>query len=387
MTSVYKTLSKERTRTRQGTFAQGITLAKIKRDVEIFSNKASYVIELDIDGNVLEAYSNPPFEKLLDCIVVISPIVFEGAYIDQAIVLEIGISRFVPYKRTEVKANKPDKKKQCKVIHARSLVETLSWEKTQKILPALWRAIQFCVDSKMETWTRGTFIQKPRSIRIGATYFPAYEAWIMIRIPKEHVLLYAILKSKDEIDRSSPNKNYHSSSELISEEFNFFMKLYGYEKKEHSEDTIKKSEILEKVAKRIERKIKQGSYTKRSIEAIKNMLRTKQRGETFVSLFDSLFHIFDIPEPTNDVFLDEYEPLLKEKGIQNLVDTCTLRPMVIHRCDAVRKSHASNCLSIAIIGSREHLERLDIRNTNNRLFGSNQKKTGDTIELDNDIPF
>ncbi|MBP6948899.1 MAG: hypothetical protein KBC41_03580 [Candidatus Pacebacteria bacterium] len=382
--SLNQSLSKKRVkRLTKSTTAADITVAKVTRDAAIFLNRASYVIELDVDGNVLEDYSNPPFESLLDCIVVIAPIQFDGKTI-KAIVLEIGISRFVPYKRTQIKTDKKDKKNGREIIYARNLVEPLSWEKTQKILPTLYKAIQFCVDSKMEKWTRARLIQSTRYTQNNSTYFLPYEAWIMIRIPKEYSLLYAILKIKDQIDRSIPNKNYDASSTLIAEEFIFFMKVHPNEETDYSDSVIKKSFTLAKIATRINKKIKSGVYTTRSIVVIKNLLRVKG-GETFVLLFEKLFSVFDITEPKNDVFLDEHEFLLREMDALHLIDSCNIKPMVIHRCDVVRKIHASDCFSIAIVGSRDHLEKLDLRNTENRLrdsYGKNNKS-----DSDNDIPF
>lgn len=270
----YHTLSKERTRAKTGTFTKTPTVGKVIRDAKTMKDLASYVIELDTEGNVKNHYCNPPFGQILDCIVVLAPAKFQGVTVKQAVALEIGLSRFVPYKATEIKAVKPGNKKQCHVIPHRQYIGTLPWEVVQKILPTIWLAIQICVDAKMERWTKAKFVQEsPKGKqRLGTRRLVEYEAWITIRVPKEYALIYAVLRLKDEYDKLQPNKNYATVAETACLEFDFFRKLNPLCAGSYSDEVIEKSSTLSSFAEWIKRKIEVHGYTSRSIKDLRRLL-------------------------------------------------------------------------------------------------------------------
>ena len=362
----YRSLAQERTRTEAGTFARGVTIGKVERDAATMKEKALYVIELDSKGNVLKHYSNPPFHKLLDCIVVLAPAQFQGVRVAQAVALEIGLSRFVPYKATEVKSFRPNNKKQCKVVRERQHVGVLPWKVTEKLLSTLWLAIQICVDQKMEHWTKARLIQDPIEdiSKSRPRNLVVYEAWITIRIPKDYPLIHAILRLKDEADRTKIGKNYTYVAEIIRREFNLFRNLKAFYKGDYPDEVLKKSNILYSLAGWIKKNIQFRGYTMRSVNAIRTLLQEKNSAD--VTLFDDMCRVFKVPKAPPDIFLDTCEPLLGNKKAQ-LVEGCSLRPCRVYKYEKKRKVHAQECFTIAIIGGREHMEWLDARNTRNRL--------------------
>lgn len=374
----YRSLAKERIRTEAGKFATGVTIGKVERDAATMKEKALYVIELDSKGNVLKHYSNPPFHKLLDCIVVLAPAQFQGVRVAQAVALEIGLSRFVPYKATEVKSVRPNNKKQCEVVRERQHVGILPWKVTEKLLPILWLAIQICVDQKMEQWTKARLIQDPveDTSKPGSKNLFVYEAWITIRIPKNYPLIHAILRLKDEMDRTKTGKNYAHVAEIIRREFSLFRKLKASYKEDYPDEVLKKSKILYSLAGWIKKNIQFRGYTTRSVYAIRMLLQEKNLQD--VTLFDDICRVFKVPKAPPDIFLDMCEPLLGNRKAQ-LVEDCSLRPCRVFKLEKKRKVHALECFTIAIIGGREHMERLDARNTRNRL-NANQ------AQEDSDIP-
>lgn len=391
MKTTRHSLAKERLRDDRGNFAQGITVGKVIRDAKIMKHLASYVIEIDSEGNVLQEYSNPPFETLLDCIVVLAPVTFQGTYVHQAVVLEIGLSRFVPYKATEIKANRPGNKKQVKVINERRQTGILSWKVTQKILPAIWTAIQKCIDEKMEKWTKARLIQEavPGKYRLGTKRrLSVYESWMTIRIPKEYALIHAILRLKDESTKLEPGKNYAHVVETIRSEFDAFRMLNPLYRGKYPDEVLGKSKTLQIFAEWLSGKIERHGYTSRSIKAIRKLLKDGDSKD--LSLFNHVCKVFTIPEALPDVFLDTYEPKLGSQKKQ-LISDCPLNPHRVYRYEKRRTTQARDCFTIAITGGREHMERLDIRNTNNRLLAAKLKEGEPVVEdqesEDSDIPF
>jgi hypothetical protein len=387
MKTTRSSLAEERSRTPTGTFSQGVTIAKVIRDAKIMKFMASYVIEIDCKGNVIHQYGNPPFETLLDCIVVLSPIQFQDTHIDQAVVLEIGLSRFVPYKATEIKADRPDKKKQRYVIPSRQHVGTLPWQAVKKILPTIWTAIQICVDAKMERWTKARFVQEAVSEKqpLGTKRFAVYESWVTIRVPKEYALIYTVLRLKDECNKLQPNKNYVAVAETTRLEFEFFRKLNPLSRGNYTDEVVEKSVTLERVAKWIRRKINVHGYTSRSIKALRKLLRKGDSKD--LSLFDKVYRVFKLPKAPPDIFLDTHEPMLGNQRARLLAE-CPLNPFFVNKYEKRRTTQARDCFTIAITGGREHMERLDIRNTQNRILAKKIKE-GCVVEHqeDFDIPF
>jgi len=364
----YRSLAKERGRTVAGTFDNGPTVGKVIRDADTMRQHARYVIELDHHGDVVDHYLNDSKAHHVDCIVVLAPAKFMSKQVDQAVALEIGFSRFVPYKMTEFKASKPGKKKQVKIIQERTRVGTLPWNVMERLLPVLWHAIQVCVDKRMETWTRARFVQEYD----GKRGLKVYEAWITIRIPKDQPHLFAVLRLKDEKDRCSPGKNYAFSAEIIHREISSFRKLKASYHGNYPDEIIKGSGSLRMIADWMKKNIKYRGYTDRSFDAIRKLL-AKHASESR-RIFDEVCRIFKVPKAPCDKHLDEFEPLINDHK-ELLVRSCTLRPVRVARREQKRSEktdkqgakHALNCYTISILGSKEHMLRLEERNSYNRL--------------------
>lgn len=387
----HRSLSEERSRTGKGTFAPGATVGKVIRDAENMREYARYVIVLDHSGDVVDHYLNDSKGHLIDSIVVLAPAKFLGECVDYAVALEIGLSRFVPYKMTEFKTNKPGKKKQVKVIQERTRVGTLPWGITTRLLPVLWRAIQICVDKRMETWTRARFVQE----YFGQRGMSVYESWITIRIPKDQPLIYTVLRLKDEQDRTSPGKTYAASAEIIHREIGLFRKLKVSYRGAYPDEVIRGSSSLRMIADWMKKNIKYRAYTNRSFEAIHKILLGYD-GES-LRIFKELCRVFKVPNAPRDNQLDTFESSLGEHK-ELLLSGCTLRPCRVIKREQKRNAetekkgpkHALDCYTISILGSKDHMRELDERNTRNRLaFETSAKPSQVEVisECDDDIPW
>ncbi|MFA5131997.1 MAG: hypothetical protein WC444_01565 [Candidatus Paceibacterota bacterium] len=384
----HSSLAKERSRTGIGTFTEGGTVGKAIRDAEVMERRAMYVIKLDDKGNVREHYRNPPFETLLDCIVVLAPAIFQGVRIEEAVAMEIGLSRTAPGKAIEIKADRPDCKKQKEVIQQRLHIGILPWHVVEKLLPTLWIAIQQCIDKKMEGWTRARFIQSPDSgsENRNKKRLCVYESWMTIRVPKEYALVYTILRLKDESDKLKPGKNYAEVAESVSRELNLFRNLNPSHHERYSDEVLKRSGTLRWMADWMKKKVEFHGYTMRSLKAVRKLL--KERSPQDLALFNTVCRVFRVPEAPPDIFLDVHEPLLGNKKKQLLLE-CPLRPHRVYKYEKRRKlthAHAPDCFTIAIVGSHAHLEKLDARNTLNRIKTARETRKF-VPDDDSDIPF
>jgi hypothetical protein len=377
MKSKRSSLSKERNRVK-GRFGEGVTLGKVLRDGAIMEGEARYVIELDSEGNVIKHYRNPPFDSLANCIVVLAPAIFLGVFVEKAVCLEIGFGRFVPYKATEIKAVKLGKKKQCKVIHARHRLGVLPWGVMQNLLPTLWKAIQVCIDETMEGWTRARLIQDKM---LGSKAYSVFEGWCSIRIPKDQPLLYALLRLKDEQDRILPGKNHDHVVGSIQAELDLFRSLNPLYSKEYNDDVLRKSQILRKLASKIDKNISFRGYTTRTLDTIKALLEKRNPQDLY--LFNRVCKVFKVKEPQFDSFLDDCELVFGENK-KELLSTCTLRPCRVVKYDRRRTKHAEDCYTIGVFGSRDHMLRITDRNTAKRLLKDDLPTNEDQ---DADIPF
>ncbi len=134
----------------------------------------------------------------------------------------------------------------------------------------------------------------------------------------------------------------------------------------------------------MKKNIEYRGYTNRSFEAVRELL--KKISHRDLSLFDQVCKVFKVPNPPSDKMLDHYEQLLgKEKGM--LVQKCTLLPCRVVKYEKRRKQHAQDCYSISIIGSRELMKKLDLRNVENRLRTARTANKLDKQDQDDDIPF
>jgi hypothetical protein len=335
---------------------------------------AKYVIRLDESGNVTNHYRNKARHRLVDCVVVLAPATFYGEYVEQAVALEIGLSRFVPYRAAEFK-----EREQTHFLPERTKIGTLPWSTVRRMLPTLYHAIQTCVDKRMETWTRAKLVQE----NIGKRGMTVYESWLTIRIPKDQPLLYALLRLKDEADRKHVGRNYAFVAEKIVEEIACFQRLQASHRGRYPDETIKKSARLAVVTSWMKKNITYRGYTKRSLEIVRALI-AEQDIES-LHIFDRACKIFKLPSPRVDTFLDQSEKSLgKEK--EKLLGDCTLHPCHVVKREKKRTQHAKNCFTISIFGSKEHMIRIDRRNVANRLSGSQAKSSKD-LPSDDDIPW
>lgn len=240
-------------RTPKGTFSAGHTLEKVHRDAAMMEKYAKYVIRLDESGNVTNHYRNKTLHRLVDCIVVLAPAKFCSEYVEQAVALEIGLSRFVPYRAAEFKDGQ-----QTHFLPERTKIGTLPWATIRRMLPILYHAIQTCVDKRMETWTRAKLVQE----NIGKRGMTVYESWLTIRIPKDQPLLYALLRLKDEADRKHVGRNYAFVAEKVIEEIACFRKLQASHREKYPDETIKKSTRLDMVTSWMKKNIKYLRYSR-----------------------------------------------------------------------------------------------------------------------------
>ena len=358
MSVSFRSLAQERARTGKGVFAPGLTAGKVIRDAQTMKRHARYVIELDASGKLLKHHENK--SSSLDCIVVLAPVLFQGGKINQAVALEVGLSRFVPYAYAEFKSSNPKSKKQVQRIRPRTQIAVLPWETVRGLLPILWHAIQTCVDKRMETWTKASLIQDSGGIK----GFKEYEAWLTIRIPKTQPLIHAILNLKSEEGKELPGKNYAYAAATIHRDIQLFRKLKSAYRGQYPDEVIKSSHVLQTVAGWMKKNIQHRGYTNRSMDAVRRLL--EKHSTESLRIFDEVCRIFKVPAAPRNQHLDHCEQLLGQDK-DTLVQTCTLRPCRIFKREKKRTKHAKECFTISIFGSKDHMERIHVRNINNRL--------------------
>lgn len=354
------------------------TVQKVIRDGAKMYQFSRYVIVLDAIGNVIESFENYSSTEVVDCLVVLAPCVYKGASIDNAIALEIGFRRFVPYKQAEYRLPITETTYKICAIKDRLPVISLAKNLVLAILPELVKGIQRCVDSLIGTWQNSTPIQI-RENKNGDQY--TYIASIFARIPKQERLLCAAARFKEtefRLSKTGPLATLAKKIQALCREFIAGNKRSKTEQGDYLQRSIKKSHTIWLIEEALNKRIKYRKFTEQMIYRM--LILVGKRNSPERKLLDQVFKVRAIAKPVKDI---ELEALEKEFGHSRKVILAkwSLTTFVSIRHASKRTLHASDCLTVAVLGSHKELEKMIQARDNRRVTTYVQG------EEDAEIPF
>lgn len=307
------------------------TVDKVRRDGENMYCESRYVIVLNEDGVVVETIDRKT-EYTGNFLVVLAPVTYNGEFLPLCVVLEIGLSRSVPYQQFEKKFK--DRKKIS--IQKRRTVVTLSEKATISFLPLISSSLQDIVDEdishrKSLIWQTRASKKDGKQLRSGKFVTLSTEAEMVVFIFLEADL------------RHRTNGHLSLFVKLTKEKLDSLPYAY-YPNKE-----LKRL----KVAKDIAYVLGEANYPSHFVDAIRKKLgkeTTKYR-----ALFEQIIEVFKISFHSgneNDLLHKE----LSEKfsaSKDELVNLTRLSVMVHPKRDKARQIHAKNCIRVEVFPSKE----------------------------------
>jgi hypothetical protein len=343
---------------------------KVINDGKRMFEHARYVIVLDQNGRVTQSFENPPFGKtLVDCLVVLAPLMYRNTWVAQAVLLEIGFRRFVPYAQTEYRVNG-----KIKAIKPRRPVCKLSDKVMVELLPHIGNAIQVCVNSIIMTWEKSIPIQ----VRVVGNY--TYIASIFVKIPEEEKIFCAVVRFAEFRLRLSPSMTLGSCAILLKKTCERFIKAswrYKTESGDYLNSRVRKSGDANFIADTLRTRIKFRGYTRQMVDEM--LALVGKEGSPERELINQIWKLYKIPVPVRDTALDVLE---KEYGHlkSQLLSRWKLGNFISYRHQRKRMSHARGALTISVLGSEVELRKMIVEHDKNR-------KGPTEDEDDEDIPF
>jgi hypothetical protein len=301
--------------------------SKVARDGKIMYEKSLYVIVLDEQGTVVEAFENPPFTNPVDCITVLSPVIYKGVLIQHSVVLEIGLRRTSPYTRTEYRSAGSRKRgprirtkdKQNSLpppvrsrevrgcVNQRTPAFRLSDSSLLALLPELCKALECCITLFLETWERNNLLYKPNK---NAPH--SYSTSITARVVNEERLLCAAILFEDLRGRMGEERNLGANARYLKRECGLFMKANKRsltEQGDYLHDTVKRSHRAQSIADFLKVRILYYGYSLHMIQAMLSLVGRKNSSER--RLLDQIQKVHKVPAPLED---PQYQDLHKTYG-------------------------------------------------------------------------
>jgi hypothetical protein len=176
-------------------------VSTVKQDGITMYYKSRYVIVLDEHGTIVEKVNHRRIHSnkknnLATHITVLAPVVYKNHRINQAVVLEIGVSVSTPYTRFEYTENK-----RREYYGPRMPVAHLSTEAQIKLLPDIFQVIQTVIDEELEH--RATLIDRTRTEQCKHDRVVLYKGKSVTISKEDEVLIYALLKLDIEFRRKN----------------------------------------------------------------------------------------------------------------------------------------------------------------------------------------
>lgn len=307
------------------------TKEKILRDGIMMYCEARYVIVLDEHGEVVERI-NRSITYTGNFLVVLAPIIHEGKKIELSVVLEIGLSRSVPYQQFE--KNFADGKF---AVKGRRPVAKLTDEKIIELLLTFSQIIQDVVDE--ETSHRKRLIWKKygkdkKEMPIG----------IFVTVPFEASPLVYICLEKDFIERA--NGHLQLFVNMTREKLRKLKFAY------YPKDEIKRFKVAQEIASILF----DANYPSHFLEVIRRKLG-KETGK-IRSLFEQIIEEFEIKTKEKDDLDVLHENLEKVFGENKdiLINSFPISVQTHPKRNNRRSTHAKDCLRIEIHPSKEAIE-------------------------------
>jgi hypothetical protein len=333
---------------------------KVKVDSERMYAHARYTIVLGEQGNVLESQLKDRTKKNgLDCIAVFAPMIYRGVRIEKALVLEIGVRRFVPYAETNFRTGKPTRRGNLGgkriagiepkhsgrriVISPRFPVAKLSEDALFDILPDLTAGIQKCVDAIVETWSESETVQT-RWIVAGKlvrhVYTYSAQPSVTIRISREEALLCACASFADIAWRSSPTGQLAATARGIKHMLDPFSQSRKRAERDpdgsYEDEFVLEQIMLHYVADRLAKKVRLG-YSECLFERLLDHVGPKESIERMLA--EQIARLFKITprqnSPELQLYLDAYGEML-----DCLMERWTLRGFESMRAEDLKRKYA-----------------------------------------------
>lgn len=351
------------------------SVGKVIRDGEKMYRLARRVIVIDKTGTVVENFNNDLDHLFLNCIAILGPVEYKGKTVPKAVVMEIGLKRFVPYTYAELRVGN---------IPPRASVARLSDKTELNLLPTISAAIQEEVDAIILSWEKTKpYISVARSKNMnGKRVDHSYELnqRVFVKVPKEEYILSVSMLLREREWRASKRKHYDVAADSAKDKLRDFISLVGSRSTASVPDEkIKGSRICSMIANDFIMKIKHKGYRRHAIDEI--LARIGSEGSLERVLLERIFEVFKVPTaPVEEVLV--FKPPTQHQGTELLEKLGELISYRSIRHTHRRKVHASNCIVFTVLGSPASQNVINARLMSRTKAATNQDDTED-----DDIPF
>lgn len=309
------------------------TVEKIRSDGIRMYCEARYVIVLNEEGEVVEKI-NRSLTYTGNFLVVLAPVVYDEWKVNLSIVLEIGLSRSVPYQQFE----KWFGKEKISVQKRRPVV-MLSDEHLIYLMSVIVVAIQDVVDEEVSH--RKSLVWNTPTTRKNGSYLLNGK---FITIPLEITPLVFICLKKDFTARVEGHLSLFVK--LTKEKLSTFK--YAY----YPKGQIKRF----KKAKEIASILDEAQYPEHFINAVRKKLG-KPTGK-YRALFEQIIDEFKISfgiGNENDALLKKLDTKFEENS-KHLLEQFPLIVVMHPKRDSTRDVHARNCIRVEIYPSEKMIQ-------------------------------
>lgn len=308
------------------------TVEKIRSDGIRMYCEARYVIVLDEKGAVVERI-NRSLTYTGNFLVILAPVIYNGLKVNLSIVLEIGLSRSVPYQQFE---KFTDDGRRYRTITRRPIA-TLTDEEIIFLLPIISDSLQMIVDEdtshrKKLIWVKNG--KDKKEMLIG----------MFVAIPIEVSSLVYICLEKDFISRT--NGHLQLFVDLVKKRLRKLKFAY------YPKGQIKRFKVSQEIASILF----EANYPSHFLEVIRKKLGKETKKVR--SLFEQIVDEFGIKTKTMNNLDILYEDLEKifGKSKKSLIEMFQVSVQTHPRRDGRRSTHAKDCLRIEVHPSKEAVQ-------------------------------
>ncbi len=353
-------------------------VAKVVRDGEMMYDHARYVIVINAEGLVTEKFENHrPY--LVNCLVVLGPVVYEKKKISRAVLLEIGFKRFVPYAQAEYLVGK-----KVKAIKPRNPVARLSDETMLTLLPKIRNGVQQIVDNSIMAWEKTlpirTLVSKSKDVMGKKTDHVFYAvSRIFVKVPTEEPLLCTAMLLAEREWRSGAGMHFDTLARSTKQKLKDYLLLSGTRNVDRlTDEQIKKATACYVIADMFKIRIKYRGYREYAMEAILQGIGGANSPERI--LLERIFRLYKVPKASPEGLPFESDTV-KASYILKLLEGLSCYRSARHT--SKRKKHSTNSVVFTVLGSMDKMEKM----MTERMLAKATLSEAETLLEDDDIPF
>jgi hypothetical protein len=353
-------------------------ITKVVRDGELMYDHARHVIVIDKQGRVTENFENHR-PHLVNCLVVLGPVVYEKKQVSQAVLLEIGFKRFVPYAQAEYLVGK-----RVVAIKPRSPVARLSDETTFALLPEIKNGIQRVVDNSIMAWKKTlpirTLVSRSKDVMGKKTDHVFYAvSRIFVKVPIEEPLLCAAMLLAEREWRGGAGMHFDTLAKSTKGKLKDYLLLSGTRDVNRlTDEQIKKANMCYVIADMFKIRVRYRGYKQYAMETILRGIGSVNSPERI--LLERIFKLFKVPEAPVEHLPFKLDSTQSSRVLKLLKGLSCYRSA---RHESKRKKHSTNSIVFTVLGSMDKMEKMMAE----RMLAKTTSSEAETLLEDDDIPF